>query len=329
LSHDGKQVGRSAGWSRRLTGVVFVSACLASLGPWSSPALALSAGILFGLAGLAVFPAQSRRLSRLLIQACVVLLGFRMDLASLWASARDGFWLALATIGGAMALGLILGRLLRTDGQVATLVSSGTAICGGSAIAAVGSAIGASAPAMAVATGCVFILNAAGLYLFPLLGHALELSPRDFGVWAGVAIHDVSSVVGAASGYGGGDPAALDTANVVKLTRVVWILPLTVVAAWACRGGRAGAAPRGAVPWFIGLFLLASAVRTLVPAAEDWAESMRLVATTGFKGALFLIGSALTLETLRRVGWRALALSASLWVILASGTLAAVKMGWT
>jgi uncharacterized integral membrane protein (TIGR00698 family) len=300
----------------------FVLAGLACMGPWSSPAIALAAGIAFGLAGMAAFPVRSRRLSRVLIQACVVLLGFRMDLGELAASARDGFGLAVATIGGAMVLGLALGRLLRADGQVTTLVSSGTAICGGSAIAAVGSAIGASAPAMAVATACVFILNAAALYLFPLVGHALGLSPRDFGVWAGVAIHDVSSVVGAAAHYG---DAALDTANVVKLTRVVWILPLTLAAAWATRrGGHA----RGAVPWFIGLFLLASAVRTLVPGAAEWADEVRLAATTGFKGALFLIGSALTPAALRAVGWRALALAATLWVILATGTLAAVIMGW-
>lgn len=308
--------------------MAFVVAALAATGPWSSPPVALAAGITFGLAGLAAFAAQSKRLSRLLIQGCVVLLGLRMDLAGLWASAREGFGLALATIGGAMALGLALGRLLRTDAPVTMLVSSGTAICGGSAIAAVGSAIGASAPAMAVATGCVFLLNAAGLYLFPLIGHALDLSPRDFGVWAGVAIHDVSSVVGAATVYGGQDATALDTANVVKLTRVVWILPLTLLAAWWFRGTRPDGAPRQAVPWFIGLFLLASAARTLIPGAEDLSGPVRAVATAGFKGALFLIGSALTLDALRRVGWRAMALALALWIILASGTLAAVKMGW-
>lgn len=310
-----------------MSGVVFVGAGLASMGPWSSAPIALAVGIALGLAGLAVFPGPSRRLSRLLIQGCVVLLGFRMDLGALAESARDGFGLAVATIGGAMALGLALGRGLGVDRKVGTLVSSGTAICGGSAIAAVGSAIGASAPAMAVATGCVFVLNAAGLYALPLIGHALEMSPRDFGVWAGVAIHDVSSVVGAASHYNGSDATALDTANVVKLTRVVWILPLTLGAAWLSRRG-AGAVRGPAIPWFIGPFLLASVARTFVPGVDQAAGAVRLVATSGFQGALFLIGSALTVAALRKVGWRAMAQAVVLWVVLAGSTLAAVRAGW-
>lgn len=306
--------------------MLFIAAGLASMGPWSSAPLALAVGIAFGLAGLAVFPDPSKRLSRLLIQGCVVLLGFRMDLGALAASARDGFGLAVATIGGALVLGMALARALKVEREVGTLVSSGTAICGGSAIAAVGSAIGASAPSMAVATGCVFILNAVGLYALPLIGHALEMSPRDFGVWAGVAIHDVSSVVGAASHYGE-DATALDTANIVKLTRVVWILPLTLGAAWMSRRG-AGAVKGAAIPWFIGLFLLASVARTFVPGVDQAAGAVKTIATAGFQGALFLIGSALTVAALRKVGWRAMVQAVVLWIALAGGTLAAVRAGW-
>lgn len=304
---------------------------LAAALPWASAPIALAAGMALGLSGLVKPWGMGRRVSKWLIQACVVALGFRLDVSTLWASARDGFGLALATIGGGLALGLALGRLLRADREVSLLVSVGTAICGGSAIAAVGAAVGAAAPAMAVATGAIFILNAAGLYVLPALGQALELTPPEFGLWAGVAIHDVSSVVGAATQFDravGAGGVALDSANVAKLTRVVWILPIVLAAGWwASRRRGGGKSGPLAVPWFIGLFLLASAARTFWPELAALGPQIKLAASAGFQAALFLIGLSLTREALRAVGWRAMALATVLWLTLAGGTLGVILIG--
>ena len=234
----------------------------------------------------------------------------------------------------------MLGRLLGTGREISTLITSGTAICGGSAIAAVGSSIRASSSSMAIATGAVFVLNAVALFAFPPLARAIGLTDDQFGLWAGVAIHDISSVVGAAASFddaalaGGAESHALDVANVVKLTRVVWILPIALLAAWWDRRARAteGAAPvganapatGGAFPWFILAFVGASAARTLIPSLGDYSDRIQVTAGLGFQLALFLIGAALAPSALRRVGWRALVQAVVLWVVLAGGTLAVI-----
>lgn len=286
------------------------------------------------LTGMSAFPDLSKRASRLLIQVCVVLLGLRIDLNLLLEAARDGLLFAAGTIVTTFALGLLLGVWLKTGRQITLLITSGTAICGGSAIAAVGAAISATATEMAVATGAVFLLNAGALYLFPVIGHALELSDIQFGTWAGVAIHDVSSVVGAAATYHVGDStstAALDTANIVKLSRVLWILPIATLAAWwSRRGGGPGDAAkpvgrRAPVPWFILLFIAASAARTFVPGLEQVAEPVRIGAGLGFQLALFLIGAALSRKAIASVGWRALTQAVVLWAFIAVVSLLVVK----
>lgn len=301
--------------------VLFVLAGIAAAGPWSRPDAALLAGILLGLSGQTAFAAQGKKLSRWLIQACVVMLGLRLDLRDLGRSAAEGLGLALGTIAGALVLGWLLGKLLRTGREISTLVSSGTAICGGSAIAAVGAAIGASAGTMAVATGAIFVLNAIGLWAFPPIGHALHLTDVEFGQWAGVALHDIASVGGAARAYNPASSVALDTANVVKLTRVVWIFPLAVGASRLFR--RDGAGKGGTpFPWFVVGFVLASAVRTALPQVQEAESAIKMVAGVGFQAALFLIGAGLTRATLEKVGWRALVQAAVLWLALAGGTLA-------
>lgn len=323
--------------------------------PWASPPAALAAGVALALAGLTAYEAASRKLSRVLIQVCVVLLGFRMDFGTLLHTASEGLVFAAATILGTMALGLVAGRFLKTGKEISLLISSGTAVCGGSAIAAVGSAIGADAAAMAVATGTVFILNAVALYLFPVIGHALDLTPTQFGAWAGVAIHDISSVVGAAKGYRvptDGSPTALDVANVVKLSRVLWIIPLVFFARWITRRERANATPAATeagpeisatpnvqpagssastsrrwtlpVPWFIVLFLAASFLRSVVPQIAPFAPTIKMIAGYGFQIALFLIGAALSMKALRAVGWRAMAQGLLLWVVISVSSLAVV-----
>lgn len=326
---------------------IFLSAAGFCLTPWCSPPVALALGIVLALIGLTAFEAEAKKYSKLLIQLCVVVLGLRMDLGTVLHTAKDGLLFAAVTIVGTLALGFAAGKALKLGREITLLISSGTAICGGSAIAAVGSAINASGASMAVATGTVFLLNAVALWLFPVVGQALHLSQTQFGTWAGVAIHDLSSVVGAATAYSKGyDPAAhdnipsaLDTANVVKLSRVLWILPITVFAAWITRRAeqqddqeinkpsnttraKRASAP---VPWFIGLFLVTSAVRSIVPALAAWEPQIKLFAGAGFALALFLIGSGLSRKAIALVGWRAMMLGVLLWVCISITALVVVR----
>lgn len=323
--------------------------------PWSRvlPALdryhieiGLALGIILALAGLVRPGSTGKRVSRIVIQVCVVLLGFRMDLREVVHDGGKGLLFAAGTIVTTFALGWAIGeRALRIDGKLTTLVSSGTAICGGSAIAAVSTVIGATSAQISVATATVFILNGIALYLFPPLGHALGLTPQQFGAWAGVAIHDISSVVGAAQSFDSSSAPgshSVDTATIVKLSRVLWIVPICIVAArWPKLCG-AGTSPRGAgvppadsgaageqphriklpIPWFIALFLLAAAVRSLWPEQLSPAAPMiGLLAKSGMALALFLIGAGLSRKALAEVGWRPMALGVSLWLFIASVSL--------
>ncbi len=323
---------------------VFLAVSAACATPWASPPIALAAGIVLALLGVTAFEAWGKKASRWLIQACIVALGLRLDLGTLAHAAWDGLALAVGTILGAVVLGLLLGRLLKTGREISTLITGGTAICGGSAIAAIGSSIRASASGMAIATGAVFVLNAVALFAFPPVARALHLTDHQFGLWAGVAIHDISSVVGAASAFdahlrtaggAGADAHALDTANVVKLTRVIWILPLALLAAWWEKRARAAEAGAGGAeattgtanapfPWFILFFLAASALRTFVPSLADVGDEIKFASGLGFQVALFLIGAALSPAALRKVGWRALVQAVLLWLALAGVTLLVV-----
>lgn len=304
----------------------------------ATPPKALTLGIILALAGWTTWTSASKRLSRTLIQISVVLLGLRMDLRQLGQAAIDGLGFAVATIAAAMLAGLILARIWKTGREIGLLVTSGTAICGGSAIAAVGGAIGASSSAMAVATGAIFLLNAAGLYLLPLVGHWAGLSEIQYGTWAGVALHDIASVAGAGKAAG---PVALETAMVVKLVRVIWIAPIAVASALVMRrlnarrlnaanpsdhSSPASSPLRTALPWFIGWFVLASLTRTLVPAVGAWEAPIKTTSAAGFQLALFLIGAGLSRDALAKVGWRAFALATSLWVLLAGFSLAAIRL---
>jgi uncharacterized integral membrane protein (TIGR00698 family) len=300
------------------------------LTPWATPAIALAVGIVVALTGLGAFEALGKKWSRILIQVSVVLLGLRLPFDKLVETGLGGLAFAAGTIIGALALGWLLGRLLKVEGKVATLLSSGTAICGGSAIGAVGAAIAASASQMAVAMGTVFLLNGAALYIFPLIGHALGLSEVQFGTWAGVAIHDVSSVVGAARGYHTTDPGstiAAETATVVKLSRVIWIFPIAMAAAWWWRGEESKRSPAG-FPWFILGFIAASAARTFIPPVKNLATehsgAIAYAATAGMTLALLLIGTGLSVKAIKGVGWRAMAMGVALWLALAGASLGVV-----
>lgn len=316
--------------------------------PWSLvyPPLArfhieigLGLGIFLALTGAAHAGPGAKKLSKYLIQVCVVLLGFRMDLHRVLAAGASGMLFAVGTIAGTFLLGALLGRWLGTDRKIGTLLSSGTAICGGSAIAAVSSVIGASSAQISVATATIFILNGAALYLFPFLGEQMGLTAHQFGTWAGVAIHDISSVVGAAQSYGSTPEAtstAVDTATVVKLSRVLWIIPICIAAAaWMGRArdarpaGEPPAPPKRArlpIPWFIALFILAAAARTVAPESIATADSeLMLSAKSGMALALFLIGAGLSRKALASVGWRPLVQGIVMWVAISIAALVVVR----
>ena len=217
--------------------------------PWSSPGVALALGLAFALTLENPYREKGSRYVRMLLQTSVVLLGFGMDIAAVFRVGMHGLVFAALTIFATFTLGYWLARLLEINRKTSLLISAGTAICGGSAIAAVGAAVEAEPGEMSVAMGTVFLLNAVALYLFPVLGHLLGLTQDQFGTWAGVAIHDVSSVAGAGAAYG---EEALRTATVVKLSRVLWIVPVTLVAASIFHGGRTQkTGKRLPLPWFI------------------------------------------------------------------------------
>jgi len=253
----------------------------------------------------------------------VVGLGFGMPLATVARAGASGVGYTVAGIAVTMALGVLLGRWLRVDRETSLLVTTGTSICGGSAIAAVAPVLGARPESTSVALATVFVLNAVALYLFPAVGHLLGLSESQFAVWAAVAIHDTSSVVGAAAAYG---PRALEAATVLKLARALWIAPLALgVAAVVGRRGGAVGRSRVKLPWFVAFFVLAAVVRTTLPAAAHPAlDALARAARTVLILTLFLIGAGLSRATLRSVGARPLVQGTLLWASVAALTLAAV-----
>jgi uncharacterized integral membrane protein (TIGR00698 family) len=233
-----------------------------------------------------------------------------MNLQKVVAAGRTGILFTLATIAGTLLHGWAIGRALRVSRGTAHLISSGTAICGGSAIAAVGPVIGASDEEMSVSLGTVFILNSIALFAFPAIGAALHLSQTQFGVWAAIAIHDTSSVVGAAASYGA---EALQIATTVKLARALWIVPLTIGTALAFRRKS-----RVVIPWFILFFLVAAVIRTYVAAPVELWDVLVRIARIGLTVTLFLIGASLSRRSLAAVGVRPLILGVVLWLLISA-----------
>ncbi len=301
---------------------------------WATPPTALIAGVVFALCLGTPLPKHGHLLARRLLQICVVMLGFGMNLPTLLRVGWNGALFAALTIGTTLLLGYWLGRCLKLSRNTSALISAGTAICGGSAIAAVGSVLDVKEAEIAVAMGTVFLLNAFALYLFPLLGHALHLSQQQFGVWAGVAIHDISSVVGASSVYGNN---ALETATAIKLARTLWIVPVTlgIVLAISRReqakmSGTTmatvvpGPKPKRLkveIPWFIGLFLLASLARSYIPGVAGWSPHIAHISKAGLTLVLCLIGASLSPRTMRAVGWNAALQGILLWIFISVTSL--------
>lgn len=294
-------------------GVVF---CLI---PGVSPALALGSGIVFGLMGINPWPRYSAQASRILLQSAVVGLGFGLPLQQVWNVGRASFGITLAGIMLTLGLGIIFGRMLHIPKRTGLLVACGTAICGGSAIAAIAPAIQAEDDESAIALATVFTLNAVALVLFPVVGHLLHMGQNQFGTWAGMAIHDTSSVVGAAASYGN---AALEHATTVKLTRALWIVPVAFAASSLNRSKS-----RTRIPIFILLFIAAAALHTLLPQAHQLWSGIGSGARQLLVLSLFFVGTALTRELLRKVGPRTFIQGTALWLCISALTLLGIQGG--
>ena len=306
--------------NRCMSKVVFFMAVILAATGLVSPPLALLGGLVFGFAAVHPFQSQSKRMAKFLLQASVVALGFGMNLHQVLQAGRSGFLYTAVSITGVMLLGLGFGYLLHVGKKSAFLISAGTAICGGSAIAAVGPIAEASEEEMAVSLGTVFILNSVALFLFPAIGYALHMTQAQFGLWSALAIHDTSSVVGATAKYG---TTALAVGTTIKLARALWIVPLSFVTALTLKSKA-----RIQWPWFILLFLLAALLNTLLPSFNPTFGFLNRVGKIGLTVTLFLIGTGLNKETLRQVGARPLLQGLALWIIVGAGTLGLILFNW-
>jgi uncharacterized integral membrane protein (TIGR00698 family) len=302
------------------TKTVFFLLLILSATGFISPPIALCAGIIFGLSLEHPYAGDSRALARFLLQASVVALGFGMNLHEVLKAGRSGFLYTALGIGFALAAGFLIGKLVSVRGTTSYLISVGTAICGGSAIAAIGPILGAGDEEMAVSLGTVFILNSIALLIFPSIGGHFHLSQSQFGLWSALAIHDTSSVVGAASRYGN---EALVVATTVKLARALWIVPLALATA-ALRHSRS----KIQIPWFIFLFCLAAVINTYGPQEPRLSQMFFQLGRLGLTVTLYLIGTGISRATLKDVGWRPLAQGVFLWILVGVTSLYFIRTGW-
>ena len=276
--------------------------------------LALLLGLVFAFVFKNPCPKFNKKTSKYLLQVAVVCLGFNMNLQESLKSGSEGMLFTVVSVVGVMALGVLVGYWLNINRKTAYLISSGTAICGGSAIAAVGPVVKANENEMAVSLGVIFILNSVALFIFPPLGNLLDMTQQQFGTWAAIAIHDTSSVVGAGEAYG---EEALQLATLIKLTRALWIIPLAFVTMFIFRDKTA----KISIPWFIFIFVLAMVVNTYVPLPEWFVSAMVWIAKRGMVVTLFLIGASLSLASIKSVGIRPLLQAVVLWVVISVASL--------
>ena len=299
--------------------IIFFAGVILAASGLVSPAIALLGGLIYGLTLAHPFHVESRNLTRFLLQASVVALGFGMNLHEVLQAGRSGLVYTALSITAAMLLGLSLGYVIRVAKKPSYLISAGTAICGGSAIAAVGPIAGASDEEMAVSLATVFVLNSIALLVFPFIGFALHLTQSQFGLWAALAIHDTSSVVGAAAKYGN---EALAVGTTVKLARALWIVPIALVTAYMMKSKA-----RVQWPWFILFFCLAAVANTYVPLFAPAYPVLSRLGRVGLTGTLYLIGTGLSMSTLKQVGARPLIQGVLLWAAVAITSLLAIRAG--
>lgn len=283
-----------------------------------APGFALGLGLLFGIVVTNPYENLTRKLTKYMLQGSVVGLGFAMDFHKVMDAGIDGFFYTAFTITATLLLGFGLGKLFKVNSIISYLISAGTAICGGSAIAAICGVVKANDQQISVSIGIIFVLNAIALFIFPSIGHYYGLSQNEFGIWSAIAIHDTSSVVGASSSYG---HESLIIATTVKLARALWIVPLVFLSAFLFKNSSA----KVSFPYFIVFFFMASIIRTYVPSIEANSERILIIAQAGLAVTLFLIGSNITIASIKQIGVKPLLLGVLLWVMVLTSSLWAVK----
>lgn len=298
-----------------LYGGFFVLCCF----PFTTSSWALLLGLLFALTLGNPFPQQSGQWGSVLLRASVVGLGFGINTQVLLAAGRQNIGTTTIFVLGVLGAGFLLGNLLKIDRTTGLLVSVGTAICGGSAIAAVGSVMKANAQQLSMSTGVVFLLNAVALFTFPAIGHWAGLSQEQFGTWAAIAIHDTSSVVGAAAKYG---DVALKVASVTKILRIMWIIPVSLILVISFADNR----DSFKIPLFIVGFVVASCLYSFVPMVQPVSGPIYLIAKQMMVTSLFLIGSGLSVKSLKEVGSSVLTQAVLLWLLVSIAALLFVKL---
>ena len=295
---------------------------LEAFSSWVTPPVALFVGLAFALLCGQAYPKFNKKVSKKLLQYSVVGLGFGMNLHASLASGKEGMLFTIISVMGTMILGMFIGRkLLKVNRDTSYLISSGTAICGGSAIAAVGPVIKAKDSDMSVALATIFVLNAIALFIFPVFGNWLGLTQQEFGTWAAIAIHDTSSVVGAGAAYG---EEALQVATTIKLTRALWIIPLALATSVIFKNG----GKKINIPWFILWFVVAILINTyLLDSVPEVGKAISGLARKGLIVTMFFIGASLSTDVLKAVGVKPLLQGVLLWVVISVGSLAYIL--WT
>lgn len=295
---------------------------LSMLASWVTPPVALFLGLVFALVCGQAYPKFNKKVSKKLLQYSVVGLGFGMNLHASLASGKEGMMFTIVSVVGTMLIGMFIGRkMLKVSRDTSYLISSGTAICGGSAIAAVGPVIKAKDSDMSVALATIFVLNAVALFIFPVLGEWLGLTQQEFGTWAAIAIHDTSSVVGAGAAYG---EEALQVATTIKLTRALWIIPLALATSFIFRSG----GKKVSIPWFILWFIVAILINTYVlDAMPEVGKAISGLARKGLVITMFFIGASLSTDVLKAVGVKPLVQGVLLWLVISVGSLAYILWG--
>ena len=294
--------------------ILFIILAALCFSPVVSPPIALFLGIIFVNIFGQVFNAD--KIIKIVLQVSIVGLGFGINLKQALQAGSEGFLFTVFSITLIVVLGIVLGYIFRIDKIITQLISFGTAICGGSAIAAIAPILKADGKQTSVSLGIIFLLNALALFIFPEIGQYFHLSQNQFGIWSAIAIHDTSSVVGAASKYG---HEALQTATTVKLARALWIIPISFVLSFLNKSGG-----KIKIPYFIGFFILAILVNSYFPAIKEVTDYVVDFSKSSLKVALFLIGTGLSFQNLKNIGIKPLLLGIILWVVISVISLFAV-----
>lgn len=294
--------------------VIFIITLILCASPLVSPPIALLLGILIAQFIGHPYLHLNHKATHLLLQTSVVGLGFGMNVNTALEAGKEGFVFTVLTIIVTLVLGYLVGKLLKVNYKTSYLISSGTAICGGSAIAAISPIIKANEEEVSVSLGTIFILNSIALFVFPFIGEALNLSESKFGLWSAIAIHDTSSVVGAASKFG---DTALKIATTVKLSRALWIIPLALFSSFIFKSKH----QKIKIPYFIGYYVLAIILNTYIPLFKTISPTIISISKTGLTITLFLIGSGLSKKAIYSVGIRPVLQGVLVWIIISVSTL--------